>query len=444
MSGRLLEDSADIIEISSNSQSLKHLSLDSNRYLSDALFNRFVAIYPNLESLSLYDCQISFHLGLYKKFYPVVRPKFYASESVLTFVYVLEYLTRQAKRLKHLNFGHTLIDGIALKSLMGLGSKEHGMQLESLWLPSCDQLTNEGLRSLSLQPTLRDLDISLCQRVTDASLVCIANNLPNLEILDIRRCRGVTDLGIIRLNLLRKLRVLDISECDDITAAAINDGLCRNPLKDEKEITEEASDEKYINTRLEVLSVNALNIDERAIENIATTFPNLTYLDIGYCFSAVTDKSVQIIFKELTRLKTLNMSHCDKVSDAGFTGMGTLSQAERPDNESKITIKLVPNSLRIRLGSRAEEEIIQDANRKREVMELCEDTTRWRGYKTGVDDEVSTGFSLLRLRGIRKLDLSRCNRLTDVSLKHAFAFPELRELDVSICQQVSVSCKFNR
>lgn len=310
MLGRLLDNEKDVNEISSNFHSLIQLSLGSNRYLSDALFNRLVSICPNLQSLSLFDCQISFHSGLYKKFYPTNGSIEQASESVLTFINVLGYIKRQARQLKHLNFGRTLIDGVALGSL----AMVENLRLESLRLPSCDQLTSAGLRCLANQTTLKELDLSYCTRVTDASLVCISQNLINLEILIIRRCRGITDLGISHLNLLRKLRSLDISECDQLTGQCIVEGLCKSPFKtrptdqipqqnsensdpntNEIENKESlCSSDKFVNRKLENLSANALNLDEKAIECIASSFPQLKLLDVGYCFSAVTDKTIQV------------------------------------------------------------------------------------------------------------------------------------------------------
>ncbi|XP_043275383.1 F-box/LRR-repeat protein 20 isoform X2 [Venturia canescens] len=451
MLGRLLDDEKDVKEISSNFHSLVQLSLGSNRYLSDALFNRLVSICPNLQSLSLFDCQISFHSGLYKKFYPNSGSVEQASESVLTFINVLSYIKKQAKYLKHVNFGSTLIDGVALGSL----AMVENLKLESLRLPSCDQLTSAGLRCLANQSTLRELDLSYCSRVTDASLVCISQNLTNLEILIIRRCRGITDLGISQLNHLRKLCSLDISECDQLTGQCIVEGLCKSPFyrtnttdelsnenwenfnpnsKDvEKQENRESSDtDKFVNRKLESLSANALNLDEKAIECIAFSFPQLKLLDIGYCFSAVTDKTIQMIFKELVLLRSLRISRCDKVSDAGLTGMGASSRTNVViSTKADRSVELPGSKLKIRLGSRAEEDILLDAHRKREVMEMCEDSI------TPTDHEISLGFSLIRLRGIKELNLSGCNRVTDVSLKHAFKFSELRILDLSMCQQIT-------
>lgn len=91
------------------------LSLANNRYLSDSLFNRIVSLIPNLEKLDISGCHVSFHKGLYRKFYPAnsVDP----SESVLTFHFINQFIQRQALKLKVLDFNNTLIDGNTLTML---------------------------------------------------------------------------------------------------------------------------------------------------------------------------------------------------------------------------------------------------------------------------------------------------------------------------------------
>ncbi|XP_033331446.2 uncharacterized protein LOC117223330 isoform X1 [Megalopta genalis] len=442
MSGKLLEDENDIKELSETFKSLRELSLDYNRFLSDLLFNRLVSICTNVESLNLMGCQISFHSGLYKKFYPQNRIELpAASNSVLTFLNTLQYLKRQAHKLKHLNFGYTLIDGTALATLAAL----EDLKLESLMLQSCYQLTIEGIRGLTQhQPCLKVLDISFCVRITDASLLCICKNLTKLEIFRIKRCRAVTDRGVKYIRLLRNLKELDISEDEQLTGDCITRGLCSHQrandnLEENVELGnvnhrstgEDYDAEKTVQKKsMQIFSANALHLHEESIECISKSFPNLRVLELSYCFSGVTDKTIQMIFKELVHLQTLKISHCDKVSDAGLTGMGAGSH-ERVENVQVVYKPEFPGArLRISLRSRAEEEIVRDADRKREVMKLCENVSRPLDMNKSV-------FSLNRLKRLRELDLSGCNKITDVSLKHAFAFPELKILNLSQCQQVT-------
>nr|CAD7606858.1 unnamed protein product [Timema genevievae] len=81
---------------------------------------------------------------------------------------------------------------------------------------------------------------------------------------------------------------------------------------------------------------------------------------------------------------------------------------------------------KISLRSRAEREIVNDAKLKRVVSQMCED--QYLGADRSED-------SLANLRGLQYLDLCGCNRITDVSMKHAFFFRELQYLNLSQCQQ---------
>lgn len=84
----------------------------------------------------------------------------------------------------------------------------------------------------------------------------------------------------------------------------------------------------------------------------------------------------------------------------------------------------------ISLRSKAEEDIVNDAKRKKIMLEMCDQTIN--------KEEINCSqYSIRRLKGLRTLNLSSCNRITDVSLKYAFEFLELKTLSLSKCQQVS-------
>ncbi|XP_013191337.1 F-box/LRR-repeat protein 14 [Amyelois transitella] len=407
MSGRLLEGKSEGL-LDNNLDKLKYLSLAGNHYLTDALFSRFAEASPAIESLNLSSCSLQFHFGIVKKFYPpntdILRNP---SESVLTFYFILQFIRRRAENMKRLLFSKTLIDGTSLKSL----SEIQNLKLESLEVHSCDQLTNQGILALTThQTSLKELDIGLCTRVTDLSLVYICKNLVNLESLSIQRCRAVTDLGVAELAKLKKLKSLNISQCELITKDGLKKGLCLE-----------------VNTTIEELNIHSLNLDEAGLIMISENMPNLQSLDISYCFNAVTDVSIQVIFKNQVNLHTLKMSHCDKVSDAGLTGMGKVEPDSGDEGPIMSNVEDSSDSHRIHLGSRAEEEIVRDAKRKRNVMLMCEKLTM----------DSFSGFSLARLQILRELDISGCNRITDVSLTYAFNFKELVVLNLSRCQQIT-------
>ena len=386
MSGRVIEQESDVILLSKTLVKLKELSLASNRYLSDALFNRFVAIAHNLEDLSLTGCQISFHTGLCKKFYPGNMSNLgtiKASESVLTFQNILQYIVIQAKKIKKLRFGHTLIDQAALSQL----AEVPDLKLEVLYLQSCEQLNNSGVLKLAEhQKTLTELDLSLCSRITDQALLAICDNLKNLSILNMQNCRAITNIGVAEFSKLRKLTELNLSHCEQVTGEGIEKGLC-----------------SFVNEAFRRLYLTALNLDEKTVCQIAENLPGLTHLDLGYCFSAVTDTSIQYICQYQVWLRSLKLTRCDKITDAGLTGMALRNRenceslTDQPNNTEYTETSVNDRSPqhdplhKISLRSKAEQEIINDAKRKKVVLQMCE-----------VGDEVQTGFSILRLRGMFK------------------------------------------
>lgn len=217
MPGRLLDNPEDVEILKKSLSKLKELSLSSNRYISDAIFNRLVSAMPHLETISLENCQMSFHAGLVKKFYPdrlVAEDPDYASETVLTFWNFFKVLTKNASQIKSINLCKTLVDSSALTMI----SQLEDLELSELHIAACEQLTNAAVLSLSQhQKTLTTLDLSYCSRITDQALLHICNNLTQLQKLAVRNCRAITDLGIVQLKNLTVLQELDISQCEQAT-----------------------------------------------------------------------------------------------------------------------------------------------------------------------------------------------------------------------------------
>ncbi|CAO1355698.1 unnamed protein product [Diamesa serratosioi] len=430
MSGRLFDDAMPPLE------SVTTLSLAQNRYLSDSLFNRIIKVIPNLESLDLSGCHISFHKGLYKKFYPASKED-EPSESVLTFHFLNKFIEREFAKIKELNFNSTLIDGNTLIML----SEVKNLKLDALHLRSCDQLTNDGIISLiNVQTNLQHLDFTYSVRLTDQSLIQICKVLKNLKVLKLRRCRALTDLGVKNLIDLPHLQVLDISECESITSAGLLQGIASKN-----------------NPHIQELYVSALNICEKTIVKITENFLNLRVLDLSFCFNHLNDLGVQMIFKNLVFLRELNLDLCDKISDAGLTGLGMkdkvndhendddkgenkeaaapagVSVVELPIQNQMINIQQVDNGIhrmKISLRTKAEEEIVKDAMRKKQMMEMCE--------QINFEDQDTSNYSLSRLSGLRVLKIGRCNRISDVSLIYNLRLPELKEINLSKCQQISI------
>lgn len=91
------------------------------------------------------------------------------------------------------------------------------------------------------------------------------------------------------------------------------------------------------------------------------------------------------------------------------------------------------NSYHISLRSKAEEDIVNDAKQKKMLLTMGDQPIGER------DDMNCSAYSINRLKGLRSLNLTSCNRISDVSLKYTFDFIELKTLSLSKCQQISVT-----
>lgn len=107
-------------------------------------------------------------------------------------------------------------------------------------------------------------------------------------------------------------------------------------------------------------------------------------------------------------------------------------ETDSPDHSSQIAQceQANHNSLHISLRSRAEEDIVNDAQRKRIMLN--------KYMKLANKEELNCSqYSISRLKGLRSLNVASCNRISDISLKYAFDLIELEQLSLSKCQQVS-------
>ena len=96
--------------------------------------------------------------------------------------------------------------------------KENCPSVKHIRLPR--DTTNDDLTHISGLPNLTSLDLSECQKITDAGLKHLSS-MKNLTSLDLRDCDQITDDGLGHLKDLPNLTSLDLSGCWKIT----DDGL---------------------------------------------------------------------------------------------------------------------------------------------------------------------------------------------------------------------------
>lgn len=172
------------------------------------------------------------------------------------------------------------------------------------------------------QRSVEHLDLTESNSVNDRMLSEVIAYMKNLKVLILNKCHNVTDIGIKEFSKLTKLQVrpsiisylvpkidhkyflcqfqsIEISRCDHVTDQGIFDGVIFGPPK----------------LHMETINLGLLvNLTDSVICRLAYFYDNINSLDLGGSSSAVTDSSLQIIFKQITSLRYLNVDNCCKVS----------------------------------------------------------------------------------------------------------------------------------
>ncbi|XP_037077809.1 F-box/LRR-repeat protein 2-like [Pollicipes pollicipes] len=251
--------------------SLRELDLSSNRYLSDAILVRLLALSPRLESLSLRGCQIGFHPGIYRRFYPAGGAGA-VSSSVLTFECVLSFL------------------------------REHGADLE--------------------------LDLSRClTAVTDASLQAICRYMRGLQVLRISECHLVTDSGLTGLGLTpisdgAELKPNKTFLHGEAGAQPEQPAARATPRRNEHAISLRSRHEREIwsDAGRKVLVQSQIDLNETGSGVSLLDLKCLTELDLSQC-SRISDVGVSHVVR-FGGLRRLSLAHCPQLGDAGVARLG--------------------------------------------------------------------------------------------------------------------------
>lgn len=116
ITGKLFSNELVLDQIRKITLSFKELCFADNcSYLSDALVARFVSLSPRLKHLSVAGTAVSFHGGIYKRFYPGDQNKY--SELILTFDNILHHITSHSLTIQYLDLSRTTIGDTACKSI---------------------------------------------------------------------------------------------------------------------------------------------------------------------------------------------------------------------------------------------------------------------------------------------------------------------------------------
>lgn len=331
---------------------------------------------------------------------------------------------RGVRRLQVLSLRRGLRDAVA--ALPGL---------ESLSLSGCYSVTDSALAgALAAElPALRRLDLSLCKQVTDASLGRIAQSLRNLEELELGGCSNVTDTGLLLVAWgLRRLRRLNLRSCWHVSDAGIAH-LCgaEVPEGGEAESAEGAVVARGGTARLEHLGLqDCQRLTDEALRHAARGLPVLRSVNLSFCV-AVTDAGLRHLAR-LPCLEDVNLRACDGVSDAGVSVLAEGGRLRALD--VSFCDKVGDEALSDALGGLRSLSLsacrLSDEGLER-VARLSHLETLNIGQCARVTDR---GLRALAggLHQLRAIDLYGCTGITPLGLDHVMQLPHLRVLNLGL------------
>ena len=399
IAGTLLQSPETRDAVRASLGNVRELSLADNTYLTDALFSRITWCMPGLRIVSLDNCKIMNHAGIYKKFYTKDADE-EGSPSVFTWRSVLRFVRERAAQLKGLSLVNTGIDGLCVQQL----SDVEGLDLQRINVGSNSSITQEAIWDLvKSQRNLESLGLDYCRRVF--------MDFPATSLEIFTELAAVQDLSMVGLSIpknldlflpeTKRLGVLNISDIDT-TPRHFVDGL----LNSESRVTLRA-----------LRAANFCSSPEH-FETLIPHLPRLTHLDISGCSGAITDKVMQMICKHLLMLRRLDVAQCRRVSDLGFTGQILKSL---PD-----VLEEARRDGKIFLGTKAEAELLTEAK----VIEAVQ---------KAADEETAHAFTdkIDNIRGLRQIRLSAA-RITNLTFKNSFnSLQQLLSIDISFCDLVT-------
>lgn len=384
-----------------------HLTLKDMYCMSDSQLKMFITMMPHLTSLSLNGTKLSCHPGLYGKFYP--DPDTPLSPFVLTIKHILEFICGPvADHLTHLDFSYTKLDDNALIKI------SERMRLIGISLAQCTEISNKSLlKMFQLQPQLRELNLSRMWHINNHVVMEICQQLSDMRVLRLAGSKTLTNDGMEPLRLLRRLRVLDISNGTFLTCLALQ------------------SLSRQLNACLHELYMRECRFDG-VIEPLFRNCPNLRVLDASNNRSW-EPVALNWITEHLQGLQVLLITHCqvfaepdDDDDDNGDDGAEPGLAVPFPMNRlrglrtlditgcPRVTDSLLTNGLRL-----------PELNRLT-MARLKEITER------GLEQLVRN------CPAIRHLDLSRCPNVDDKSIGHvARGLQRLTHLHVMRCRRLS-------
>lgn len=187
--------------------------------------------------------------------------------------------------------------------------------LKRVKLSDCNNITDEVVYALVKNcPSLVELDLHGCEKITNNSLHALFLELDSLKEFKISRNQNITyecfDSPNGSILSLDKLRILDFTQCSNITDKAVIKFIQLAP--------------KLRNVVLSKCS----SITDASLRAISTLGKNLHYVHLGHC-SNITDVGAKELIKHCYRLQYIDLACCNQLTNTTVVELSNLPKLRR-------------------------------------------------------------------------------------------------------------------
>ncbi|KAI0518631.1 hypothetical protein KFK09_006067 [Dendrobium nobile] len=234
------------------------------------------------------------------------------------------------------------------------------------------KVTKNSLRSISSLEKFEALTLVGCRFIDDEGLAFLSNGRNSLQRIDISRCENVTWLGIASvIEGHRNLQMINMGDCRTEVAPQFLSQL------------------SLINTTLNVLKLDGLEVSDANLQKIGSNCENLLEIGLSKC-RGVTDEGISELVSKCIGLRTIDLTCCHLLTDNALVAIA--------NHCNDLTC------LR---------------------LEACSLITE-NGFA-----QIATGCPQLQV-----IDLTDCN-INDIALQHLTKCSELKVLKLGFCAKVT-------
>ncbi|XP_035013314.2 dynein regulatory complex subunit 6 [Hippoglossus stenolepis] len=192
--------------------------------------------------------------------------------------------------------------------------------LHRLHAAKSSRMTDTSLKFMATLKKLQYLDISLCNKVSDAGIKYLTEgwSAAKLQELNVSQCSLITDISVMRIaERLCKLSHLNLSYCAKLTDASLEwlsgSSIRSLDLRGCNIQDQGLAAMEEINLRTLVLA-ECVKITDNGIKTLCQNMTDLEHVDVSHCV-ALSDLAIRAFSFYCRSLFTLRMSGCPKMTD---------------------------------------------------------------------------------------------------------------------------------